>query len=192
MPSSRSVGSTSSSRSRVQSEYSLCSALIGCTACARRIVSARGLGETEVADLAGIDQLGHRAHRLLDRDVRIDAVLVVEVDVVDGQAAQRRVAGGQHVLGSAVDAAGAGIVGIADDPELGRQHDLVAPVGDRAPDELLVGVRAVAVRGVQQCDPEVECTMDRRHRLALVGAAVELGHAHASQPLSGDGQSLRS
>ena len=40
MPSSRSSGSTSSSGSRVHSEYSDCSAVIGCTAWARRIVSA--------------------------------------------------------------------------------------------------------------------------------------------------------
>ena len=39
MPSSRTVGSTASSGSRVHSEYSVCSAEIGCTACARRIVS---------------------------------------------------------------------------------------------------------------------------------------------------------
>ena len=40
MPSSRSVGRISSSRSRVKSEYSVCSAVIGCVAWARRIVSA--------------------------------------------------------------------------------------------------------------------------------------------------------
>ena len=39
MPSSRSVGSTSSSTSRLNSEYSIWTAAIGCTACARRIVS---------------------------------------------------------------------------------------------------------------------------------------------------------
>ena len=40
IPSSRTVSSTSlSSGSRDHSEYSLCSAVTGCTACARRIVS---------------------------------------------------------------------------------------------------------------------------------------------------------
>src|SRR5919199_1116388 len=39
MPSSRVVGRASSSGSRVKSEYSVCRALMGCTACARRIVS---------------------------------------------------------------------------------------------------------------------------------------------------------
>lgn len=40
MPSSASVGSTSGSGSRVHSEYSDCTAVTGCTACARRIVAA--------------------------------------------------------------------------------------------------------------------------------------------------------
>ena len=39
MPSSRSVGSTSASTSRLHSEYSVWSAVTGWTACARRIVS---------------------------------------------------------------------------------------------------------------------------------------------------------
>ena len=40
MPSSRTVASTSfSSTSRVHSDHSVCSAVIGCTACAARIVA---------------------------------------------------------------------------------------------------------------------------------------------------------
>ena len=39
MPSSRHVGRISASTSRVHNEYSVCSAVIGCVACARRIVS---------------------------------------------------------------------------------------------------------------------------------------------------------
>ena len=39
MPSSRTVGRTSASASRLQSEYSVCSAAIGWTFAARRIVA---------------------------------------------------------------------------------------------------------------------------------------------------------
>ena len=53
----------------------------------------RRLRQPEEADLAGVDQLGHRADGLLDRHPGVDPVLVVEVDVVDGEAPQRRVAG---------------------------------------------------------------------------------------------------
>ena len=52
MPSSSSVGMISSSGSRHQSEYSLCSAVTGCTACARRMVLRAGFRQAEVLDLA--------------------------------------------------------------------------------------------------------------------------------------------
>ena len=45
----------------------------------------RGLGQAEVAHLARLDELRHRADGLLDRHADVDAVLVVEVDVVDAE-----------------------------------------------------------------------------------------------------------
>ena len=46
------------------------------------------LRETEVPDLAGFDELGHCSDRLFDRGVRVDPVLVVEVDVVQAEVGQ--------------------------------------------------------------------------------------------------------
>ena len=51
-----------------------------------------GLRQAEVADLAGLHEVGHRADRVLDRRARVDAVLVVEVDVIDAEPLQARVA----------------------------------------------------------------------------------------------------
>ncbi len=98
-------GITSCSMSRVHSEYSLCTRgdrVHGVRAADRL---GRGLGEAEVANLALLHELGHRADGLLDRRVGVHAVLVVEVDVVGPQPPQRGLAGGAHVLGAAVDAA---------------------------------------------------------------------------------------
>ena len=122
--------------------------------------SARGLRQPEVAHLAGLDQLGHGADGLLDRDGLVDAVLVVEVDVVDaealrGEASQARA----DVVGRAVDAEPAA-VGRALVAELGGEHDLVAAAGDGAADQLLVGERAVHVGGVEEGDAEVEGAVD--------------------------------
>ena len=98
MPSSRIVGRISSSRSRVNSEYSVWSAVIGCVG----VRPADGVGDASDRprwrDLAGLDELGHRADGLLDRHGLVDAVLVVEVDVVDAEPLQRGVAGGADVL----------------------------------------------------------------------------------------------
>ena len=65
-----------------------------------------GFGQAEVQHLALGDQLGDRARGLLDRRARVDAVLVVQVDVVGAEAAQRPLDGGADVGGAAVDGAG--------------------------------------------------------------------------------------
>src|SRR5206468_3675542 len=62
------------------------------------------LGQPEEAHLALVGELLHRADRLLDRRLRIDAVLLVEVDHVDPEPAQARLARLLHILGASVDA----------------------------------------------------------------------------------------
>jgi hypothetical protein len=44
-----------------------------------------GLGQADVADFAYCDEISKRAESVLDGRVRVDAVLVVEVDVVSGE-----------------------------------------------------------------------------------------------------------
>jgi len=57
------------------------------------------LTEAEIADLALLDQAFHGADRVLDRHRRVDAMLVVEVDHVDAEALEARVAGLDDVVG---------------------------------------------------------------------------------------------
>src|SRR5579864_2641290 len=139
-----------------------------------------------MAYLARLDELLHRADRLLDRDGLVDTVLVVEVDVLDVQAPQRAVDRLVHVLGPAVHAARPVLA--EDVAELRREHHLVAPVGDRLADELLVvaGLRAVHVGGVEEEDPELERPVNRRDRLRLVGLAVPGRHPHTPEALLRD------
>ena len=87
-PSSRAAGTISRSSSRVNSDHSLWSAAIGWTALAAAQRVRVDLAQAEVRDLARPDQLGHGADALLDRDVRVAAVHVVEVDPLDAEAAQ--------------------------------------------------------------------------------------------------------
>ena len=148
-----------------------------------------GLREAEVADLPLADELGHRADGLLDRDRPVDAVLVVEVDRLDAEPLQRAVAAGADVLRPAVDAE-EGALRVAHVPELRREDDLVAPLPDRAADELLVLPGAVHVGGVEERDAEVERAVDRGDRLGVVAPGVELRHPHAAEPLGGDDEAL--
>jgi hypothetical protein len=65
---------------------------------------------------------------------RVDAVLVVEVDDVDAEPLQRRVAAGAHVLGRPLmPRKPPAVAASAHVAELGGEHDLVAPARDRRP-----------------------------------------------------------
>ena len=79
----------------------------------------------------------------------IDAVDVIEVDVVDAEPLEARLAGDRHVVGLAVDAA-ALAARAADVAELRGDEILVAPALDRLADQLLVDAGGIGVRGVEQ------------------------------------------
>src|SRR5262245_17916599 len=134
-----------------------------------------------MADLAGLDELGHRADGLLDRRVLVDAVLVVEVEVVDSEALERCFAGLTDVGGVAAATPPLSVLA-AYVAELRGEHDVLATSGDGAPDEPLVRERPVDVGGVEEVDAEAERAVDRRQSLLLVARPVELGHAHAAEP----------
>jgi hypothetical protein len=137
-----------------------------------------------VPHLAGGDRFRHRADGLLDRRVEVDAVLVVEVDVIRTEPPEGLVDRRAHVVRPAVDAAvgAARACGVA---ELRREHDLASAPGDRAADEPLVVAElpAVDVGRVEERDTELERPVNRRDRLILVRLAVPGRHAHAAEPL---------
>ncbi len=137
MPSSSSVGRTPAPGSRHHSEYSLCSAVTGCTACARRMVctpaSDRPKCLTLPCRIRSFTAPGH----VLDRHGGIDAVLIEQID--------------GSVLSRFSDASATSLMcsGRLFRPrcpnslpnvvtELGRDHDVVAERGERFAHELLV------------------------------------------------------
>lgn len=134
-------------------------------------------GQSEMADLAVLDQLSHGADRVRDRHVGIDAVKVVQVDNVDAQAGQRRLAVAADMVGPTVQAYA---VVVADDAELCGHRDGLAVPGQRSGDEPLVVSLAIAHRGVQQCHAEFERPADRADRLVVVGLTIALRKAHTS------------
>ena len=126
---------------------------MGCTAAARRTV-AGAASTPEEPHLAPVDQARHGAHRVLDGDGGIDAMLEVEVDRLHAQALEAGVARLGHVLGAAVDALLA--VRGAHVAELRREHDLVTPPLEDGREELLALAPAVQVGGVEEFDAPVE------------------------------------
>lgn len=138
------------------------------------------LGEPEVTHLALLYELGHRPDRLLDGGVRVDPVLVVEVDDVDPEAAEAGLARLPHVLRTAVYAE-EGAVGGPLVAELRGDHDFVAAVSQRPAQQLLVVADAVHVGGVEEVDAHVQGPMDHLGGAGVLRRAVEVAHAHAAQ-----------
>lgn len=93
MPSSRQVSSTAISAFRVHSEYSVWTAVTGCTLWARRIVSADISESPYVLILAFLDQFGKGADTVLDRYVAVEPVQIIEIDDIGFQTAETVLAG---------------------------------------------------------------------------------------------------
>jgi len=55
-----------------------------------------------VPDLPLLDQLLHRSRHFLDRDVRVDTVLIEEVDGLDSESLERALGAPLDVLGATV------------------------------------------------------------------------------------------
>src|SRR6266849_10637214 len=145
-----------------------------------------GFRQADMSNLALLDQFCQGANRLFNRRIGIDAMLVIEVDVLDAQPLQTSFAGLLHVVGLAADTADVGIARIADNSELCGQHDLVALALDRSSDELFVLVGPVDVGGIEEGDAEFEGAMNGRDRFGVIASGVELRHAHAAEAEGGN------
>src|SRR5712692_5461091 len=141
-------------------------------------------GKPDVADLARLHEPRHRADRLLDRHVGVDAVQVVEVDGLDAELREARVAGRAHVLGPAV--VGLGAVRVVDIAELGADHDAVAAALQRAAEHALVPALHVAVGGVEERDAQVHRAVHGRYLHLVVALAEIRGGAARAQADGGN------
>jgi len=88
MPSSRQVGRVSSSTPRETSEYSICTSLIACTACARRMLSAPTPNNPDAWTGPACTQVSDRADGVLDRNVRVEPGQPVDVGVIGAEPSQ--------------------------------------------------------------------------------------------------------
>ena len=151
--------------------------------CARK--RGRGsLGQTDVAHLSLSNQIGEHTHRILDRHIGIDPVLVIEVDRRHAEALQAAFHGSSHILRTAIEAAHERIPGVAQDAKLCREEDIVSPTFDGASDKFFVGVRTVDVGGVEKVDAKLKRAMDRGNRFGVVSPCIKIAHPHAAEAKS--------
>src|SRR5260370_36634248 len=151
-----------------------------------------GFRQFDVANFGFANQVGHGADGFLDRSVSIDAVLVVQINVIDGEALEAGFASAAGVLGLSVYAARLRIIKIAHNTEFGGQHDLIALAFDRAAHEFFVLEWAVHVGGVEKVAAEFDGPVNGGDGLRFVARSVKFGHAHAAESKGGNGEALRS
>src|SRR5262249_28421178 len=132
-----------------------------------------GLTEADCARLALPNEVCHRDHGFLDRYFRVNAMQVVEVDIVDAEAHEACRHRRPRVLRPAADAT-------VHEPELRPEHDVVSLFATDRADEPLVVAMPVLVGGVDQGDAEFERAPDRRRRLFVPGGAIVAGQSPRS------------
>ena len=140
------------------------------------------LGEAEVPDLARLDQLLHRAGDVLDRDARVDAVLVEQVDRVGPEPLQRRVDAALDRLRAAVEPA-------AVRPSSRSKPNFVAITTWSRTGSSASPTSSSFVNGPYTCavsknvTPRSTAARDQADHLLSVGnRRVALAHPHAAEP----------
>jgi len=138
-----------------------------------------GFGNAEMAHLALMHEIAHRADRLLDRHGRIDAVDVIEVDYVGLQPLEAALAGLADIVGTAVrEARTAGLAQIA---ELAGDHVIAAMSFDRAGRSALrCGRRRKRPRS-RESRPRARGPADRRYGRDRIGRVVETASSSRSR-----------
>src|SRR5947209_11826819 len=114
--------------------------------------------ETEVLDLALLNQLLHRARHVLNRHLRVNAVLIEQINRLDLEPPERAFDGLLDVLRLAVEAVR--LCGEIE-PELGGDYYLVAEGCECLAHEFFVRERAVNFGGVEEGDAALDCRPDQ-------------------------------
>src|ERR1035438_6576073 len=139
------------------------------------------LGKPKVLDLAFPNQVLHRSRDVFDRHLRIDTMLIEQIDGVDPEPLERRLGDLLDVLRPAVQASLLPI-GVEVEPKFGRNRDLPAEGSESFTYQFLIDVRAVHFRGIEERYAAFHGSADHRdHLLLVLGRAVTKAHSHAAQ-----------
>jgi len=152
-----------------------------------QVVIATKFGFAIGADgqVGGLDSRPEHVKRVADaalQRLRVDAVLVEQIDGVDSEPLERTVHGLADVFGVAGEAYLPAFL-VESEPELGGDDHLVAVGGEGLADEFLVHERAVHLGGVEERHAPLHRRPDHRDALLPVRGRAEAGaDAHAAEP----------
>ena len=104
-------------------------------------------------NFAFLDQVLHRSRYVFDRHVRVDTVLIEQVDGIDRESLERPLRDLLDVLWPTIQADPLRpAVGIEFEPELGGDRHLPTERSEGFAHEFFVRERAVHFSGVKECD----------------------------------------
>src|SRR6185312_8034134 len=135
------------------------------------------VGARDVAYLSGFHESVQRLERLFNRRGEIEAVQVIDIDVIGAESAQAGFAGLNEVI-----ARGAEVVGAFSHAEArfgGNQHRAAA-TGDRLAENLFRGAVRVDVRSVKEVHAGFETNVDQARGLFHVAIAPRFEKLAAS------------
>src|SRR6266567_8343888 len=139
------------------------------------------LRQAEVLHLALLNQVFHRSSYVLNRHVRINAMLIEKVDHVGSEALQRSIGYLLDVFGPAVQA-GTFSVFIDFEAKLGRYDDLVAERLESFADKFFIRVGAIDLSRIEECYAAFDGRPDESDSYLLFsGRAKTETQPHASE-----------
>ena len=134
----------------------------------------REIGAADVADLPLPDQIGKGAERLFKRREAVEAVDLIEVDVVRVETQQtgfdsmeNMKAGETYLIGARPHAS----------EHFGRNHDVFALVAEGLAEHRLRLARGIDIRRIEEVDARVEGVIDQRINVVLGQSADHLKDA---------------
>src|SRR6185437_5306851 len=110
-----------------------------------------GFAQSEVAHLSLLYELGHCANGLFDRYFRIDAVQIVEIDIIGLQSPQRILTSPENIFRLSFHFTASRPWLPAQITKLGREHHRAAFAFERSSEHLFV-VAVVVIRGIDEID----------------------------------------
>ena len=152
---------------------------------------SRCFGKAKMLHLPRLDKVSHRSCHVFDGYVRIDAMLVEQIDGLDFEPLQRSLGYLPDMLWTAVNAARTrSRDGIDVKSELGGDHYLAVKRRERFAQQRFVGERAIGLCRIEERDAAFHSRSDQSDHLLLVcWRTVSRTHSHATEPESRNFQS---
>jgi hypothetical protein len=139
-------------------------------------------GESEVLDLALLDQVFHRPSHVFDSHVGVDAMLIEQVDRFDLESLERGLSDLLDVLGATIQASLLQRRGIESESELRGDRDLPMERTEGFAHELFVRKRTVDFGRIEEGHASFDRHANQRDHLLLVcRRTVPKAHSHTAQ-----------